>query len=86
MGKNYASTSLPGNLYSFAIIFIQVLTIAGLVVWPAVWSNDPSLRRAAHAVRDCIVMFFRPWTQRSFARESQRVRNRGEARDLCCWS
>jgi cytochrome b subunit of formate dehydrogenase len=52
--------ALQGSLYTFAIIVILVLTISGLIVWPAVWSNNPSRRRAAYAVLDRILKLFRP--------------------------
>lgn len=51
--------ALPGD-YTFALIFLLILAISGLVVLPAVWSKNPSRRRAAYAVLDRILKFFRP--------------------------
>jgi hypothetical protein len=51
--------ALPGEFYTFALIVLLILTISGLVVLPAVWSRNPSRRRAAYKVLDLILMFFR---------------------------
>ena len=51
--------ALPCGLYAFAFIVLLFVTISVLVVWPAVWSNNPSRRQAAYAVLDRILNFFR---------------------------
>jgi hypothetical protein len=52
--------ALPGEFYTFMIAIVLVVTISGLVVWPAVWSKKPDRRRAAYRVLDRILKFFRP--------------------------
>jgi hypothetical protein len=56
--------TLPGGIYTFVVIVLLVVTISVLVVWPAVWSSDPSRRQAAYAVLDRILKFFRSTRRR----------------------
>jgi hypothetical protein len=45
--------------YIFVFCIILTVTIATLVVWPAVWSNNPFRRQAAYMVLDRILKFLR---------------------------
>lgn len=54
MGQNFAAVP---SLFIFVSFLILSVMIAALVVWPAVWSDQPDRRQAAYVVLRCLLMF-----------------------------
>jgi len=52
--------ALPGEFYTYALIVPPIPTTSALVVWPMVWSENPSCCMAAYLALDRIPEFFRP--------------------------
>jgi hypothetical protein len=54
MGQSFAAVP---SLYIFVFLLVLTVIISVLVVWPAVWSNQPYRRKAAYVVLDRLLKF-----------------------------
>jgi hypothetical protein len=54
MGQNFAAVP---SLFIFVFFPVLSVTITALVVWPAVWSDQPDRRQEAYAILSCLLKF-----------------------------
>jgi hypothetical protein len=54
MGQSFAAVP---SLFIFVFLLVLTVMIIVLVVWPAVWSDQPDRRQAAYVVLDRLLKF-----------------------------